>query len=38
MRPDELFDANGRLIQQLKELAPAGTRRMSAVEVGFAAS
>jgi xylulose-5-phosphate/fructose-6-phosphate phosphoketolase len=29
-KPDELFDASGKLIQELKELAPAGTRRMSA--------
>jgi len=29
-KPEELFDANGRLIAELKELAPKGTRRMSA--------
>ncbi|MFQ3679940.1 MAG: phosphoketolase family protein, partial [Pseudanabaenaceae cyanobacterium] len=29
-RPEELFDENGRLIPELKELAPKGTRRMSA--------
>jgi len=29
-RPEELFDENGKLIPQLKELAPAGPRRMSA--------
>jgi xylulose-5-phosphate/fructose-6-phosphate phosphoketolase len=29
-RPEEVFDANGRLIAELKELAPAGARRMSA--------
>ena len=29
-RPDELFDANGRLIEELREIAPTGTRRMSA--------
>ena len=29
-KPEELFDANGRLIPELKELAPNGTRRMSA--------
>jgi xylulose-5-phosphate/fructose-6-phosphate phosphoketolase len=29
-RPEELFDANGRLVPELKELAPAGNRRMSA--------
>jgi xylulose-5-phosphate/fructose-6-phosphate phosphoketolase len=29
-RPDELFDAQGRLIPELRALAPAGTRRMSA--------
>jgi xylulose-5-phosphate/fructose-6-phosphate phosphoketolase len=30
MKPEELFDANGRLIPELKALAPTGTRRMSA--------
>jgi xylulose-5-phosphate/fructose-6-phosphate phosphoketolase len=30
MHPDEVFDANGRLIAELKELAPTGARRMSA--------
>jgi len=29
-RPQELFDANGRLIPELKALAPQGRRRMSA--------
>ena len=29
-RPEELFDDNGRLLPQLKELAPKGNRRMSA--------
>jgi xylulose-5-phosphate/fructose-6-phosphate phosphoketolase len=29
-RPGELFDAAGRLIAELRELAPAGNRRMSA--------
>ena len=29
-RPEELFDADGKLIRELKELAPTGTRRMSA--------
>ncbi|MBI5937361.1 MAG: phosphoketolase family protein [Betaproteobacteria bacterium] len=29
-RPDELFDADGRLRPELKALAPKGTRRMSA--------
>jgi xylulose-5-phosphate/fructose-6-phosphate phosphoketolase len=29
-RPDELFDANGRLLPELRELAPKGERRMSA--------
>jgi xylulose-5-phosphate/fructose-6-phosphate phosphoketolase len=29
-KPEELFDENGRLIEQLRELAPKGTRRMSA--------
>jgi xylulose-5-phosphate/fructose-6-phosphate phosphoketolase len=29
-RPDELFDAAGRLIPELRALAPRGTRRMSA--------
>ena len=29
-KPDELFDANGKLIPELKALAPAGNRRMSA--------
>ena len=28
-KPEELFDANGRLIAELKELAPKGQRRMS---------
>ena len=29
-RPAELFDKNGRLISELRELAPTGTRRISA--------
>jgi xylulose-5-phosphate/fructose-6-phosphate phosphoketolase len=29
-RPEELFDQNGRLISELAELAPTGTRRMGA--------
>ena len=29
-RPEELFDASGRLMPELKALAPKGTRRMSA--------
>jgi xylulose-5-phosphate/fructose-6-phosphate phosphoketolase len=29
-RPEELFDVNGRLVPELKTLAPTGTRRMSA--------
>ncbi|HEY6444733.1 MAG TPA: phosphoketolase family protein [Candidatus Acidoferrales bacterium] len=29
-KPDELFDANGKLIPELAELAPEGTHRMSA--------
>src|SRR5277367_5867878 len=29
-KPEELFDQNGRLIPELKELAPTGVRRMSA--------
>jgi len=29
-RPEQLFDANGRLISELKALAPRGNRRMSA--------
>lgn len=29
-KPEELFDESGRLIPELKELAPTGTRRMSA--------
>jgi len=29
-RPEELFDQNGALIPELRELAPAGDRRMSA--------
>jgi xylulose-5-phosphate/fructose-6-phosphate phosphoketolase len=29
-KPEELFDANGKLIPELKALAPAGNRRMSA--------
>src|SRR5262252_5785443 len=30
LNPEKLFDANGKLIPELKELAPTGTRRMSA--------
>jgi xylulose-5-phosphate/fructose-6-phosphate phosphoketolase len=30
LHPEDLFDANGRLVPELKELAPAGNRRMSA--------
>jgi xylulose-5-phosphate/fructose-6-phosphate phosphoketolase len=29
-RPEELFDVNGRLVPELKALAPKGSRRMSA--------
>jgi xylulose-5-phosphate/fructose-6-phosphate phosphoketolase len=29
-KPEELFDANGRLVPELRELAPAGLRRMGA--------
>ena len=29
-RPEELFDENGALIPELKDLAPRGTKRMSA--------
>ena len=29
-KPEELFDANGTLIPEIRELAPAGTRRMGA--------
>jgi xylulose-5-phosphate/fructose-6-phosphate phosphoketolase len=29
-RPDELFDADGRLVPELRELAPTGPRRMGA--------
>jgi xylulose-5-phosphate/fructose-6-phosphate phosphoketolase len=29
-KPEELFDANGKLVPELKELAPTGARRMSA--------
>jgi xylulose-5-phosphate/fructose-6-phosphate phosphoketolase len=29
-KPDELFDQNGKLKKELKELAPTGTQRMSA--------
>ncbi len=29
-KPEELFDANGALLAELKQLAPAGNRRMSA--------
>ncbi len=30
LKPEELFDQNGKLIPELKELAPKGSRRMSA--------
>ncbi len=30
LKPEELFDRKGKLIPELKELAPTGTRRMSA--------
>ena len=30
LKPEELFDESGKLIPELKELAPAGTRRMGA--------
>src|SRR4029077_1879001 len=29
-RPEELFDENGRLLPELRELTPTGDRRMSA--------
>ena len=29
-KPEELFDQTGKLIPELKDLAPTGTRRMSA--------
>jgi xylulose-5-phosphate/fructose-6-phosphate phosphoketolase len=29
-KPEELFDANGTLVSEIRELAPAGTRRMGA--------
>ena len=29
-KPEELFDANGKLVRELKELAPTGNHRMSA--------
>jgi xylulose-5-phosphate/fructose-6-phosphate phosphoketolase len=29
-RPDELFDENGRLVEELRDLAPEGARRMGA--------
>src|SRR5258705_757308 len=29
-KPEELFDRNGKLVSELKELAPTGNRRMSA--------
>jgi len=29
-KPEELFDANGTVISEIRELAPAGTRRMGA--------
>ena len=33
-RPEKLFDGNGRLVPELKELAPVGPRRMSANPIG----
>lgn len=30
-KPEELFDENGKLIPELKDLAPTGNRRMSAI-------
>ena len=30
LKPEELFDESGKLIPELKELAPTGNRRMSA--------
>ena len=33
-KPEELFDKNGRLIPELKALAPKGNRRMSANPIG----
>ena len=30
LKPEELFDQNGKLIPELKALAPTGDRRMSA--------
>jgi xylulose-5-phosphate/fructose-6-phosphate phosphoketolase len=30
LKPEELFDPSGRLVPELRELAPSGTRRMSA--------
>jgi xylulose-5-phosphate/fructose-6-phosphate phosphoketolase len=29
-RPEELFDESGRLIEELREMAPVGTRRITA--------
>ncbi len=29
-KPEELFDESGRLIAELREMAPTGTRRISA--------
>src|ERR1700687_3000361 len=29
-KPEELFDVNGKLVPELAELAPSGTRRMGA--------
>ena len=37
-RPEELFDETGRLIPELRELAPKGERRMGANPVPTAAS
>lgn len=33
-KPEEVFDKNGKLIAELRDLAPQGTRRMSANPVG----
>lgn len=34
-KPEELFDDNGTLIPELKELAPVGIKRMSANPVSY---
>ena len=36
-RPEELFDANGKLIPELAELAPKGDRRMGRTRTRMAA-